>query len=312
MPWPFRKNNAPPPAPEPVAPTLSGPELLARVRRVHLRTSRVVDALFAGRWRSAFRGRGMEFEEVREYAPGDEVRDIDWKVTARMRRPFVRLYREERELTILLLVDASASGRFGTGGASKWERAVETAAVLAFSAVRGGDRVGLALFSDRVDRYLPPRKGSGHVWRIIREMAAAPGEGRGTDLAGALAFLGRAVPKRCVVFVLSDFQAPDFARDLKVLARRHEVVALELTDPADPLLPDAPFVALADPETGETLVLDAHGPGVREAYARAREAARQRLETLCRECRVDRVELSTGADPAAVLAGFFRLREARR
>ncbi len=208
-------------------------EVLRRVRRIEIRTRRLVEESLAGSYHSVFKGRGMEFAEVREYEPGDDVRSIDWNVSARMGHPFVKKFTEERELTVVLVVDGSGSQRFGTAESTKLQLAAEISALLAFSAIRNGDRVGLLLFTDRVERFVPPRKGREHGLRVIREVLAFEPEGRGTDLGRALTVLQRVVPKRAVVFVVSDFQDDAFERPLRVAARKHDVVALRTSDPRE-------------------------------------------------------------------------------
>jgi uncharacterized protein (DUF58 family) len=221
-------------------------EILKKIRRLQIVTNRVVSDVFAGEYLSVFKGRGMEFNEVREYQPGDEERDIDWNVTARMGRPFVKKFVEERELTVMLLVDASASSRFGTRDRFKSELAAELCAVLAFSAIRNKDRVGLVIFTDRIEKFVPPGKGSRHVLRVIREVLYFRPQGRGTDISLALDYLNRVIRRRSVVFLVSDFLAAGFERALRVSARRHDLVALLVRDPREEELPPAGLVRLED------------------------------------------------------------------
>jgi uncharacterized protein (DUF58 family) len=301
-------------------------KILAQVKRLQIVASRQVNDLLAGEYASTFKGRGMEFDEVREYQPGDDVRSIDWNVTARADKPFVKRYQEERELTVLFAVDVSASNLFGSGERSKLELATELAALLMFSAAKNHDKVGLLLFDQEVRGYYPPRKGRGAVLRLLRELVAveprAPrrprGDGRAqrealpTDLAGALSFLRRVQRRRAVVFVLSDFDCPDWELALRVTARRHELVAIPLSDPREQELPEVGFVELLDAETGEVLELDTRHRAVREAFAkRAAErstAVRERL----RRCDVDALELSTDRPYVVSLHAFFRRRERGR
>ena len=210
----------------------------------------------AGEYESAFRGRGMEFEEVREYQPGDDVRTIDWNVTARMGKPYIKLFREERELIVMLLVDISASGQFGTVKKLKKEVAAEVAALLAYTAIRNNDKVGLILFSDHVEKYVPPKKARGHGWRVIQEILSFEPQGRQTDIAQALDYLGRVVRKRCICFLLSDFLASGFEKPLRLSNKRHDVVAVSISDPREFELPKVGFVELEDAETGEDVLLD--------------------------------------------------------
>ncbi len=292
------------------------PELFRRIRRLHFRTNRTVDTLMAGSYRSAFRGTGIEFEEVREYSPGDDVGSIDWNVTARMGRPFVKLYREERELMVYLLVDLSASGLFGTGGrdgtgTTRRERIAETAALLAFAATKSNDRVGAILFSDRIERHIPPKKGTSHVWRVIRDILGTRPAGRRTDIAEALGFLGSAAKRRSVAFVLSDFIAPDFSTALKVAARRHDLIGVEVRDPGEEIGPPAGLVRCRDPETGRERLIDFGSERVRREWIDHARERKKRLEDLFRTAGVDRIEISTRGSVVDPLARFFRDRELR-
>ncbi|MFW5836478.1 MAG: DUF58 domain-containing protein [Desulfovibrionaceae bacterium] len=287
------------------------PELVKTIRRLHIRTSRTVDAMMAGRFRSVFRGSGLEFEEVRGYVPGDDVKAIDWKVTARMRRPFVKVHREERELTVMLLVDVSASLRFGTGAQAKRDKALEAAAVLAFNAVKNNDKVGLVLFTDRVERYIPPGKGSAHVFWLIKEvMSWAPASTR-TDVGAAVDFLGKVQRRRTVSFLLSDLQSPDFLRPLRIAARRHDMVAVRAFDPGEGRLPESGLVEAEDLETGERMLLDASHAPTRRAWLDLREGERARALAALRQARVDLVEIPTDGSVAEALIRFFRIREKR-
>lgn len=226
------------------------PEILRQVKLIELRTRGLVNSLFTGEYRSTFKGQGMEFSEVREYQPGDEVRTIDWNVTARMRRPFVKRYIEERELTVMIAVDLSGSERFGTVRQFKSELATELAAVLAMSAVRNNDRVGVVLFTDRIEYVLPPRKGRKHVLRILRDILTFQPVGRGTDIAGVTNHLARTLSQKTIIFLISDFDAPDIERPLKILGQRHDVVAVTVEDPSELELPDIGLARFVDPETG--------------------------------------------------------------
>ena len=290
---------------------LNSAELIKKIKRIQIKTRRVSDAAMAGRYRSVFRGSGVEFEEVREYAPGDDVKSVDWKVTARMGRPYVKLYREERELSIMLAVDVSASGLFGTTGAGKRDMAVEMAAVLAFNAMRSNDKVGLLLFSDRVERCIPPKKGSGHVWRLIREMLGFEPEGRGTDVAGAAAFLAKVARKRNIVFFISDFLDAEYGSALRRLGRRHDVIAALLSDPGDFSLPEGGLLETVDLETGAVSLLDCSDRRTRRAYEQARRDEYASTREGFVRAGVDCVDLSTDASAADALRGFFRSRERR-
>ncbi|MCP4654786.1 MAG: DUF58 domain-containing protein, partial [bacterium] len=234
------------------------PELFQKIKTIQIRTQRVVNDVFAGEYESAFKGRGMEFEEVREYGPGDDIRHIDWNVTARMGSPYVKVHREERELTVMLVVDVSSSGAFGTAAKLKNEVAAELAALLAYTAIKSNDRVGLIIFSDRIERYIPPKKGSSHVWRVIREILTFRPRRRSTDLEGALDYLSKVVRRRAVVFVISDFLDEGFSERLRIAGKRHDVTAISVCDRREIELPPIGILELEDAETGETVLIDTY------------------------------------------------------
>ncbi len=286
-------------------------EVIRRVRRLELRTRRLVDESLAGSYHSVFRGQGMEFAEVREYEPGDDVRNVDWNVSARMGHPFVKKFTEERELTVVLAVDASASERFGTAPSTKMETAAEISALLAFSAIRNNDRVGLLLFTDRIESYLPPRKGREHALRVLRDVLAFEAAGRGTDLSRALEFLRKVVTKRAVVFLVSDFQVENFERTLRVVARKHDVVALSVSDPREHTLPAVGVIAVEDPETGERSLLDSGSARVREIWARQADAHQVSVRGAMKRNAIDFLEISTGEPYEMPLVRFFRERARR-
>jgi uncharacterized protein (DUF58 family) len=286
-------------------------EILKKVRQIEIRTNREVTDVLGGQYHSVFKGRGMEFEEVREYLPGDEVRSIDWNVTARFGHPYIKKFREERELTVMLVVDVSASGQFGSVRQTKNELAAELGAVLAFSAIRNNDKVGVILFTDRVEKYIAPKKGRRHVLRVIREILAFEPRSTGTDLSLALDYLNRVQRRRAVCFLLSDFQDEEFRKSLRVAGKRHDVVALSLRDSREEELPAVGLVELRDAETGARALVDTLDRGVRETYARK---ARERLESLrelLRSSKVDQVDIRTDADYMKPLIKFFRMRERR-
>ncbi len=286
-------------------------DVLRRVRRLEIRTRRLVDESLAGSYHSVFKGRGVEFAEVREYEPGDDIRTIDWNVSAKMGHPFVKKFTEERELTVMLVVDASASGRFGTAASTKIETAAEIAALLAFSAIRNNDRVGLLLFTDRVERFVPPRKGREHGLRVLRELLAFETVGVGTDLRGALEVLRRVVTKRAVVFLISDFQAAGYEKTLRVVNLKHDLVAIAISDPREGTLPSVGLLAVRDPETGRPAVIDSSHAGVRRSFAErwARQCAHTR--EILKRAGTEILELSTGADYDRALLVFFRERARR-
>jgi uncharacterized protein (DUF58 family) len=284
-------------------------ETFQKIRRIQIRTRAILESGIVGAYHAVFRGRGMEFAEVREYAPGDDARTIDWNVTARLGAPYVKKYVEERDLTLLVLVDVSGSQRFGSRFLLKRDYAAELAAVLAFSAVANHDRVGAVLFSDRIESYVAPARGRDHALRIVRDLLAVEPRGRGTDVAGALRFAARVLKRRGIVAVISDFQDDGYEQPLGILRRRHDVVALQLWDPAEAELPAAGLVALTDPETGALRIVDTSRPAVRRQLAATTLAQAQEA---FRRTRVDALALCTTQPYDRPLAAFFEARERRR
>lgn len=287
------------------------PEILRQVKLLELRTRGLVNSLFTGEYRSVFKGQGMEFSEVREYQPGDEVRSIDWNVTARMRKPYVKRYIEERELTVMLVVDLSGSERFGTRKRFKSELASELAAVLAMSAIRNNDRVGAVLFTDRIEHVVPPRKGRRHALRLMRDLLAFEPTGTGTDIAMAVDYAGRMLVHKAIIFLVSDFQEEDLEQPLKLLAQRHDVVAVTVDDPSEHELPDLGLARFMDPETGETLDVDTSDPDVRARFAEAVTAEITARRRLLRKLAIDEIPLHTDGGVVDPLIRFFRTRETR-
>jgi len=292
--------------------------ILKKVRQLEIRTNRLVNDSLAGQYHSVFKGRGMDFDEVREYVPGDEVRAIDWNVTARAGRPFIKKFTEERELTILLLVDLSASGNFGSGPQSKRQMAAELASVLAFSAVRNSDKVGLVLFTDRVEQYIPPKKGRQHVLRVIREILFSEPRSRGTDIVRALDFANQVTSRRAIVFLVSDFELPnqdqalsDLRRAVRLASRRHDVVALHVHDLREMELPDIGQLAIEDAETGEMVELDTTDDQVRSRFAELAQARAANLRRALAGEGVDALELDTREPYEPALRSFFKNRERR-
>ncbi|UCD85713.1 MAG: DUF58 domain-containing protein [Deltaproteobacteria bacterium] len=286
-------------------------ELAKKIRYIEIYTNKAVNDILAGEYESVFKGRGMEFDEVREYTPGDEVRTIDWNVTARTGHPYVKRFVEERELTIMFLVDLSASGAFGSIEKTKNEVAAELCALLAFSAIKNNDKVGLIVFTDTVEMFIPAKKGISHVLRLIRELLNFRPRKVSTNIVEALDYLGRITHKRCVVFLISDFQSEDFEKPLRILGKRHDLIALSITDPREIRMPDVGLVELEDAETGERIVIDTGNAGVRREYE---QLGRQRSDRLCelfRSIDVDHAEVVTGRDYVRDLVGFFRTRERR-
>jgi uncharacterized protein (DUF58 family) len=286
-------------------------DVLRQIRRLHLRARRAVEDLLGGEYHSVFKGMGMVFEEVREYQPGDDVRAIDWNVTARMGHPFIKRYVEERELTVMLLVDWSGSHQFGTARQEKREVAAELAAVLAFSAISNNDKVGLIGFTDRVERFVPPRKGTRHVLRLIREALYYQPEHSGTSIVEGLNFVNRILHRRAIVFVLSDFLDQGFEQMFKRTGRRHDLIAVHLTDPREEELPAVGLVEVEDAETGRRLLLDTGSRQVRERFAVAARRRREALRQLARSARVDLMEASTDGSHLESLVHFFQQRERR-
>ena len=286
-------------------------DILKKVRRIEIRTNRLVNESLAGEYHSVFKGRGMEFSEVREYQFGDDIRSIDWNVTSRMGHPYVKKHVEERELTVILLVDFSASGDFGTRRQFKREIEAEICAILAFSAIKNSDRVGLIAFTDRIETFLRPRKGKDHVLRVIREILYFRPQGRATDLGMALQFMYRAITKRAVVFVVSDFLAQGYEQPLRVAARKHDVIAVTVTDPREEDLPPIGLLDLEDAETGTRVLVDASDRRTRERFKLWAEKRRVVRETLFRAHAIDSLELFTDRPYEVPLVRFFH-RRARR
>jgi uncharacterized protein (DUF58 family) len=286
-------------------------EVIRQIRRLQLKARRAVEDLLGGEYHSIFKGTGIAFEEVREYQPGDDIRTIDWNVTARMGHPFVKRFIEERELTVLLAIDVSGSHRFGSGVQQKREVAAELAAVLAFSAVSNNDRVGLLQFTDKVERFVPPRKGTRHVLRLIRDVLFFQPKRRGTALREGLDYLNRVLHRRSIVFLMSDFLDRDFEGAFKRTGRRHDLIAVHVGDPREEELPNVGLLEVEDAETGKRRLIDTGSRAVREAYAARGHARRQALRQLARSAQIDLVEVSTDGGHLDALIRFFRLRERR-
>lgn len=287
------------------------PEILRQVKRIELRTRGLVNSRFAGEYHSVFKGQGMEFSEVREYQPGDEVRTIDWNVSARMRRLFVKRYVEERELTVLLIVDCSGSSRFGTGARDKLALAAELAAVLALTATRNNDRVGLVLCSDEPEHVVPPRKGRRHALRLVRDVLAWPASGRPTDLGAGLDYAARVLSHHSIVFVVSDFVTPPIERQLRRLSQRHDVVAVVLDDPGERALPDLGVARLVDAESGRLVEIDTGNATVRDRFREAVGRERHARRQLFRRLAIDEVIVHVESGWAEPLLRFFSTRELR-
>jgi uncharacterized protein (DUF58 family) len=286
-------------------------EILKKVREIEIYTNRLVNDVLAGEYHSVFKGRGMEFSEVREYQPGDDIRKIDWNVTARMGHPFVKLHVEERELTVILLIDASASGNFGTIKQMKGELAVELCAVLAFSAIRNNDKIGLIIFTDGVEQYIPPKKGKKHVLRVIRELLYFEPEGKGTNIQAALEYLNRVMKRKAVVFLVSDFIAGGYEQSLRIISRKHDLIPITITDPREMELPKVGLLELEDEETGEMIMLDTFDAKVREAYRNLALQQQTVRERLFRSMKMDHIDVRTSEPYVNALINFFRRRASR-
>lgn len=286
-------------------------DLIKKLRKIEIYTSRLANEQLAGSYQSVFKGRGMAFSEVRKYQPGDDVRFIDWNVSARMNDVYVKLFTEEREMTVMLLVDLSASELFGSIGPSKLEVVAELSALLAFSAIKNNDRVGLILFTDRVERYVPPKKGRAHVMRVVTEILNARPISKGTDLVCALDLLGHVTTRRCVAFVLSDFHAEGYQRALRVASRRHDVIPVEVSDPKELQLPDIGIALLEDLESGELIEIDTRDAKVKERFQAALDKSRALRHQFFRRMRLDLVNISTDRPYVAPIVELFQRRQKR-
>ncbi len=286
-------------------------ELLKKIRQIQIHTRRLVNEAFVGEYHSVFKGRGMEFDEVREYQPGDEIRTIDWNVTARMGRPFIKRYVEERELTVMLLVDVSASGNFGSIKHLKNEVATEICAILAFSAIKNNDKVGMIMFTDKIEKFIPPKKGPKHVLRVIRELLCAQPTGKGTNISVALEYLNKITHRRTISFVVSDFIANDYAHALRIANKRHDMIAITIVDPREQELPNVGFIELRDAESGEILLLDTADSLARREFGALNNRRRQEQSRLFRSMGVDEILINTNRHHVEPIVRFFRIREKR-
>lgn len=286
-------------------------DLIKKIRQIQIYTSRAVNASFAGQYESVFKGRGMQFEEVREYMPGDEIRSIDWNVTARAGKPYIKKFVEEREMTVMFMVDLSASGQFGTVEKFKNELAAEFCAVLAFAATRNNDKVGLIIFTDRIELFIPPKKGSRHVLRLIRELLYFKMPHRKTDIGQALDYLGRVIRKKATVFLVGDFFERDFRKQLSLLNRKHDMIAVRVNDPAEKQLPRAGIIELEDPETGQIIQADTSSKAFIREYTKKAQIRQRKLDDMLRSIGVDSIEISTDRAYIRDLIAFFRMRKSR-
>jgi len=283
-------------------------ELLKKVRKIEIKTRGLTRQVFAGEYHSAFKGRGISFSEVREYGYGDDIRSIDWNVTARFNHPYVKVFEEERELTVMLLIDVSGSGRFGTESAYKREVATEIAAILAFSAIQNNDKIGVILFSDVVEKFIPPQKGKKHILRIIRELLYFNPEGKSTSLNEPLRYLTNAIKKRCTAFIISDFIAPGFEKSMRIASNKHDIVAIRVYDRSEQLLPDLGFIMTSDPETGEEKMIDTSSRKIRQAYSEWWLNQKAIADELFSRCGIDLAEIRTGEDYVRPLITLFKKR----
>jgi len=286
-------------------------ELIKKIRQIEIYTARAVNASFAGQYESVFKGRGMQFDEVREYTPGDDVRSIDWNVTARTGRPYVKRFVEEREMTVLFAVDLSASGDFGTVNKMKNELAAEFCAVLSFAAAKNNDKVGLLIFTDRIELYIPPKKGSSHVLRLIRELLYFKMPRRKTNIPQALDYIGRVTRKKSTVFLVSDFIETDFKKPLSLLNKRHDVVAVSVRDRAEIALPSAGLIEFADAETGEIIIVDTSSRRFRDQYSNKSSERFNELKEMLQSINVDCISINTDKPYIQDLVAFFRMRHRR-
>ena len=286
-------------------------EILKKIRRIEISTNRLVNNIFAGEYESVFKGRGMEFEEVREYQPGDEIRTIDWNVTARMGQPYIKKYIEERELVMMLLVDASASAEFGTHQQTKAEIAAEISALLAFSAIKNSDKVGLIYFTDDVELFVPPRKGVKHVLRVVREILYFAPQQRGTNISAALEYVDRVIRRKSVVFLISDFRDQGYEKRLQVTSKRHDLIAITLQDIREETLPNVGLIELEDAETGEVIILDTRDAKAREMYRQLNLSVVEARRKFFQSNKIDNIEIRTEQSYVEPLIRFFRQRAVR-
>ena len=286
-------------------------EVLKKVRRIEIRTKRLVNDLFSGEYHSTFKGQGMEFDEVRQYQPGDDIRLIDWNVTARTGEPYIKKFREERELSVVLLVDASSSGRFGTRERFKSETAAELAALLAFSAIKNNDKIGLIVFTDRIEKFVPPQKGRHHALRIIREILFFEPEGVGTDAAGAIEYFSRVIKRKSVAFLISDYLSDGFLRPMQIANKKHDFIAIKITDPREVSFDPIGLIELEDAETGETIIVDTSSREFRAEFSARASEDTTNLRKDFQRINLDFINIRTDQSYVVPLINFFKMREKR-
>jgi uncharacterized protein (DUF58 family) len=286
-------------------------ELIKKISSIHIKSNYLVNDILAGEYESAFRGRGMEFEEVREYIPGDDIRNIDWNVTARMGHPYVKMFHEERELTIMLMIDVSSSGQFGSVKELKNEVSAEIAAILAFTAIKSNDKVGLIIFSDRIEKFIPPKKGRSHVWKVIREIIQYRPLKRKTDISKSLEFFNRVMKRRCICFLLSDFLTDGYEKNLLITNKKHDVIAVTITDPRELNMPKLGIIELEDVETGEPIIIDTYAKNVTERFNYMAMERADKLKKKLRSMNVDSIDIVTDKPYIHPIMKFFKMREKR-
>ncbi|MCB0309381.1 MAG: DUF58 domain-containing protein [Bdellovibrionales bacterium] len=286
-------------------------QLIARIRGIQIRARHLVNDTFLGEYKSAFKGRGLEFEEVREYQPGDDIRTIDWNVTARMNHPFIKRHRDERELTVMFVVDVSGSSKFGTIDRFKNETAAELTALLAYAALKNNDKVGLLIFSDRVEHYIPPKKGRAHIWRLIREILSFEPNSKNTDFEKPLSFLNQVLKKKVTCFLVSDFQVDQFETILSVTSRRHDLVAISIQDPREVTLPNIGLIELEDAESGMVTIVDTSKSKVRTTYKSREQQRQMSLSKFFQGSKIDHIQIQMDKPYLDVLVRFFKSRESR-
>jgi uncharacterized protein (DUF58 family) len=287
------------------------PELMQKIRSIQIKTSHMVTDLMSGKYVSAFKGHGMEFNAVREYTPGDDVRLIDWNVTARMNQPFIKEFIEERELNVMLIVDVSSSGEFGSTGKFKNEIAAEVASILAFAAIRNNDKIGLIIFTNKIEHYIPPKKGKAHIWNVIRTILSYQPEEKLTDINIPLKFLLKIQKRKCITFLISDFQAKDYTTNLKLAKQKHELVAIAISDPREKSLPDIGFIHLKDAESGETILINTSNREMAKHFTSYEEKKRKNLKKYFHSIGVDTINIDTGKSLTDPIIRYFKIREKR-
>jgi len=285
--------------------------IIKKIKRIHIKSSRTVNSIMAGQYKSVFRGSGIEFEEVREYCPGDDVKTLDWKVSARLGKPFVKLYKEERESIVMLLIDMSSSLKFGTFSGPKLDRAAEVASVLAFNAIKNNDKVGVIFFTDQVEKYIPPKKGSSHIWRVIKEIFTFSPRGKGTNISNALDYLAKISKKRSFVFVLSDFLDDGYLKSLRTIKQKHEIIGVMIYDKGAFKLPYKGIITLSDFETSNKIIFDGFHRSTKKEFTLIKEAGHRKTLGIFSQAKSDIIELETGASVSDTLSKYFKFRERR-